>query len=128
MLLGGWQSRAMVVGAAVLLVFFGVSLSKELIRRYEINKEVNKLKAEVTTLEGRNKALADLIQLYNSPSYQEQQARAKLNLRKPGEKVIAIPEEELKMANQRAIEERKKQERPRSNPEKWKNYFFKSRL
>ena len=70
MLLGGWQSRAMVVGAAVLLVFFGVSLSKELIRRYEINKEVNKLKAEVTTLEGRNKALADLIQLYNSPSYQ----------------------------------------------------------
>ena len=70
---------------------FGVSLSKELIRRYEINKEVNKLKAEVTTLEGRNKALADLIQLYNSPSYQEQQARAKLNLRKPGEKSSPFP-------------------------------------
>jgi cell division protein FtsB len=128
MLFHGWQSRMIVIGSAVLLVFFAVSLSKELIRRYEINKEVSKLKAEVEALEIRNKELADLIQLYNSPSYQEQQARAKLNLRKPGESVIAIPEEELKMANERAIEEQKKQERPRSNPEKWKDYFFKSRL
>ena len=118
-------SKIVLVLGIVILIFFSISLVKEIVRKAEIDNEIAELEKEIEELESTNTELADLIQYLNSTSWQEKEARSKLNLQKPGEGVIAILD---LPTNGTEIEEtvntEETSEENVSNPTKWFKYFF----
>lgn len=116
-------SRIFLVLGVIILILFSISLSKEIIRRYDVNREINQLKTEVEELEKRNAELAELIQYLNTESFQEKEARTKLGMAKPGEKVVVIPEvKEEQTEGTPSLSPPNLEEL--SNPQRWWNYFF----
>lgn len=110
---------AHLVIAAVLLVVV-VSFGREVARRYTINRELVGLRSQVNDLQKQKSQISDMIEYFRSPLFQEQEARKKLGLAKPGESVIIVP---LTNTNAAASTQ---QEQPElaSNPLKWWQYFF----
>lgn len=113
----------LIIGVAV-LVFFSVSLAKEIIRRYEVNKDIQELEQEVSELENQNEELADLIQYLNTDSFKEKEARTKLGMAKAGEKVVVIPDEALVEEVTTETVDAPDNVDELSNPERWFAYFF----
>jgi cell division protein FtsB len=113
----------LLIGVAV-LVLFSVSLGKEVLRRYEVNKEIYTLEKEVEELEKQNTELADLIQYLNTNSFKEKEARTKLGMAKAGEKVVVIPDVEVVEGTTTEAVGVPDNVEELSNPERWFAYFF----
>ena len=119
-----FTSKVILLLGVVILVLFSISLTREIVRKIEINQEINALAGEVEMLEAKNAELADLIQYLNSTSWQEKEARSKLNLQKPGEGVIAIlggGQETVTVDKDGQVVQ---EQENLSNPFKWFKYFF----
>lgn len=108
----------------ILLVFFTISFGKEAWRSYQIKREVTKLENEISSLDKKNGELKNLAQYFNTDLFREKEARLKLNLQKPGETVVAIPDEYLGSNEQE--EEALAQSDNANNPRRWFQYFFDS--
>lgn len=120
-----YRSKLFLVGALIVVVLISISLTKEALRRHQINQDIQQLTQEVTDLEERNTELADLIQYLNSTSWQEKEARTKLNLKKPGETMVVTPGsivEEEEVVEKIVLTDALKS---RSNPQKWWRLFIK---
>lgn len=113
---------------AVLGVFFlsSLALAKELVRSYQINRDIDRLKTEITSLQSENHELANFVEFLKTDRYFEEQARLKFSLKEPGEKVLVLREEAgageeavLGAATALTIEQQKV-----SNASKWLSYFF----
>ncbi len=76
----------------VLLLVFSVSLIREVMRKIEIQRQIAALEDKIDALENDNKQLESLIQYLQTDDFIEEEARRKLSLKKPGEKVVAVPE------------------------------------
>ena len=64
------------------------------IRRSELEREKNRLEAEIAVLRDENQALRQKIEhLHHDPGYVEDEARRKLGLIRPGETVYRLSEE-----------------------------------
>lgn len=115
--------RFLLIGSLIFLIFISIGLSKEISRRYQINKEIEKIKKEIEDLEKKNQELSSMIDYLSTESFKEMQARKELGFQKPGETAISIQSKEEKG------EEVKKEEPEKelSNPKKWWNYFFASK-
>jgi cell division protein FtsB len=81
-------SRVFLFLAAIVLIILTVNLGRESYRKYQLGKEIQGLKAEMEQLEGKNRQLSDMFEYFKDESYLEQEARLKLNLKRPGEKVV----------------------------------------
>lgn len=114
-----------------LFVFFGVAalflslsfLGKELYKKYQVRQEVHALEQEIEKMNRQNQDLTELIGFLKTPEYRERQARSVLNLQKPGEIAVALPqrgenkpEEQVGEAVNSSTD---------SNLKKWWDYFFK---
>lgn len=114
--------RLLIFVGLILMVFFSISLGKEMYRKYQINKEITAVQEEINSLEQENQEMRDLIEYLNTNSFKEIQARQQLGLQKEGEQAIAIqsaPEEIQNVAGEEeAIEEEQ------TNTMKWWSYFF----
>jgi len=100
----------------------GVSIARELRSSYEVSMQIRQLQSQIQELENHNTELAGLLTYLESPEYQEQEARQKLNLQKPGEHVVILPEVEVpakKIPTNPTLEVELK-----SNWKNWWNYFF----
>ncbi len=86
------------------------------------------MQTEIERLEGRKLSLAELIQRLDSPDAMDKEARTRLGLRKPGERVIILrgaedpatwqePDAELVSPPAAATD-------PRSNARRWLDYFL----
>lgn len=117
-------SRLFLIIGVAILVLFSVSLGKEVIRRYEVNKEIQTLEKEVAELEKQNTELADLIQYLNTNSFREKEARTKLGMAKAGEKVVVIPNVEVAEETAAELVGAPDNVEELSNPERWFAYFF----
>lgn len=104
------------VAALVLLLVF---LGKELMKRHEINKEIQNLQNEIASHENKNRETLELINYFKTREFQERQARSLLNLQKPGEFAVALPFQETA-----AGADENAQEIGSSNLKKWWEYFF----
>lgn len=82
--------KAVIAICVVLAVLFAIGLSRELAGRHEINKEIKRLTQEKAALEQKNKELADMAASFEGDNFIEKEARLKLGLQKPGEKVVVI--------------------------------------
>ncbi|MFA6271994.1 MAG: septum formation initiator family protein [Patescibacteria group bacterium] len=119
-------SRLFLIIGVTVLVFFSVSLGKEVIRRYEVNKDIQALEREVAEMEKQNAELTDLIQYLNTNSFKEKEARTKLGMAKAGEKVVVIPDVKVEDENTTESEAVGAPDNVEelSNPERWFAYFF----
>jgi cell division protein FtsB len=112
---------------AIILISF--PFTKNAIKQYKINKEINDFKKEILDLQNKNLNLKNFVSYLGSDQFAEEQARLNLNLKKPGEELTVIKISDL--ASSTAVGpnliERKIQEANTevSNPKKWFNYFFK---
>lgn len=127
------SSKILLLISLLILIFFSTNLVKEIINRRDLKKEISSLAEEINRLEGRNQELSSMIEYFKSIDFVEKEARTKLNLRKPGEKIIIVAEEETPTSTVEPVSESS----PRlitapvktlSNPERWWNYFFKNSL
>jgi cell division protein FtsB len=91
-------------------------------QNWQTNQEVKKLKVEIETLEVENQNLQNLIAYYQTQSFKEKEARRKLGLVKPDEKVVIISKEQApsKKSTESISEEPKK-----PNYILWWQFFFK---
>lgn len=124
-----FHSKLFSVFSAVILFFILISLGKEVYRKYQIQKEINSMQEEVKKLEGDSNDLNKLIEYFKSDAFLETEARKKLNLQKPDEKVVVFTDKvEQQNIDGDNVENKDKnivQESIKlSNPEKWWNYFF----
>jgi cell division protein FtsL len=109
-------------------------------KKYQINKQVEKLKSEIAKTEQNNQQISAMIDYLGSQSFLEKEAREKLNMKKEGEEVVMVePAKNLAGAGAQApgelLPENESQAKPQvsggsnkekeSNFSKWRRYFFK---
>lgn len=122
---GVFRSKAFTIFAAIGIIVIGISLTKQIIRKVEISRQIATLESEITTLEQQNAELNTAIEYFNSSSFQEKEARKKLGLKEEGETVVVLPN--TTGASDTAIPTTVAEattETNTSNIIKWKNYFF----
>ncbi|MFH2104610.1 MAG: septum formation initiator family protein, partial [Parcubacteria group bacterium] len=89
-----WRSktfiRALMASGVVLVVFTSFGLGKEIVRRKEINQEIDDTKKEIESLEKKNKELGQMIEYIETDSFKEIQARQNLGFQKDGEVAVSI--------------------------------------
>lgn len=113
---------ALGIGVA-LIVLLGVSTVREFLTRREVVSERERLAEQIATLEARKRDLSSLLQHFGGSLFQEQEAREKLGLAKPGESVVIVPE----TGGGRVLgSTTNTSEAPVSNPRKWLRFFFHS--
>ncbi len=119
---------------SLVLIVLAVNVGQESYRKHKLVKEIDQLKNEVERLEGGNHELANLMEYLKQETYLEKEARIKLNLKKPGEKVVIVPqnqESENSALNQEVSLDQTNQtdfKNESANYWKWWEYFFQSSL
>lgn len=106
-----------IIGLTMLVVYVGFSSLKEYYRRASGEKELEDLKQEISQLQNSNSELLNFMKYLQSSDFKEEEARAKLNLKKPGEHVVVVPQ--VAGAHDQASSQDN-----RTNPQKWIDYFF----
>ena len=71
------STRAFTVMVGLGIVVLGVALTKEIIRKIQIHQQIEALESEIAGLEAHNSELNQMIQYFNSSSFQEKEARIK---------------------------------------------------
>jgi cell division protein FtsB len=89
---------------------------------YQSNKDLDTQRQKVAQLQSDVDMLEMEIAYYNTESFKEKEARAKLGYMAPGEKVISLPADkpEDKIADSGKVEQQIKT----PNYRQWINYFF----
>lgn len=108
--------------AGVVAVILIVSLVQEMNRRWQVQREVAALEAEVKSAERKTIELTHLNQYFRTDAFQERVARENLNYSAPGEKVVLVPEEAQDVKT--VSSEVGAKLRPASTPLKWWQIFF----
>ena len=82
------------LGSKIIIFIFVIYtlflLGKSLFTNYELRQSIQKLNEQIATLEQQKKDLNNLILYYQSDSFKELEARRKLGLKKPDEKVYLV--------------------------------------
>jgi cell division protein FtsB len=75
----------------VAIIYLVVILGQTIKRNYDLNTQITDLKAQIALLQDQKDQLSYNIQYYQTESFQEREARAKLGLQMPGEQVVVLP-------------------------------------
>jgi len=123
-----FSSKPLLIVSILVLIFFTVSLTKVIINRQDLIQDIDQLEQESQGLNSRNQELTQLIEYFKSIDFVETEARTKLNLRKPGEKILIVPGAEQTAAETDTGDKQSMlitaQSQDRSNLQKWWDYFF----
>ncbi len=115
----------MALGYFVYLIYGAVTSN------YRTTQKISSLKAEIDLLNSEKAYIADLNDYYVTNTYKELEARRKLGMKKPDEKVIRIPIDPARLSQ---IEKRETVSQPiqapganepMGNPEKWLRFILK---
>lgn len=116
-----------------LIVLLGFTIGRDFLKDRELQKEIDRLRTQAEQLSARNVALSELQTAIQTQSYIEREARLKLGMKKPGEQVVVIQEEQPEMTVELSNDPAdpldlvldEKHLSPRvSRPTKWWYYFF----
>lgn len=108
--------------AGLVMLILVISLVQEMNRRYQVQREVQALQAEVKAAERKTVELEHLNQYFRTDAFQERLARENLNYSAPGEKVVLVPEEAQEV---KTVSSEVGAEAPDpSTPLKWWQIFF----
>jgi cell division protein FtsB len=113
------SSLANIAGAVVVL-YLAVILGETISSNYHLQKQIDSLNNQITTLGIQNDELTYNLQYYKTNSYQEKSARTNLDLQKPGENLIILPHP-ADIAAQTAAQQAKP--KPKSNFTQWLDFL-----
>lgn len=109
-------------------VVTGMSAGRELYRRNRVQGEVQALEVRVSDLEKRKQSIAQILEKIQSPEVLDREARLRLNMQRPGERVYVLRgdnwEEVSDASALPALYEAKTDVQPRSNPQRWLQFFL----
>lgn len=115
----GWGT--VVLGALCIMVI--VSFARVYFKDYELRREIQRVRRDVSTLEKRKIESLDLLQRLQSDAYIEERARVELQQGRAGQAVLVVPGQVVSSTDaQRLTPTSVKREL--SNLEKWWYYFF----
>jgi cell division protein FtsB len=112
-------SKLALVVVLILVILIGYSIIKEKKNQQQTVDAIASLKQEIQTFENRNLELVEMVKYLRSNQFIEKEARQKLGLQQPGEKVVIIPaldQGQVAGAVTRALSQ--------PNYVKWWKYFF----
>lgn len=114
-------SKSFIFLLVLIFVLSIIALGRESYRYFRITQEVRDLEKRIEDIETSNEELSKMEEYFQSDDFLEKEARLKLNLTKPAEKLIIIKQPEG--LEQEVVEEEKIAEEI-SNLQKWWDYFF----
>lgn len=120
-------SNMALVLVLVILLFLIMGIGREYVKQRSLNSEIAGLEQELEKLNLNKKIFLSSIEEYQSDSFLEQEARAKFNLKKPGEKVAVIPVPNMDDSLLTEKDEKRAQELRGARFENifaWWQYFF----
>jgi cell division protein FtsB len=102
--------------------YFGFLLYQAVYVNYQTNKKISELNKSLAESTKGQKNLQDLIAYYKTDTFQELEARKKLGLKMPGEKVIkvTVPQTNRTPEPKKTVS----QDISKSNSELWIEYLF----
>ncbi len=125
----GILSRIKYFALVVLLVLATYNISRTTLEIYKSSRRLSEMEKEVEAKKSENASLKDRLKYTLTNEFVEKEARNKLNLVKPGEKIL-IPTSDARRSGQeeglQALLDQNEVEN-RSNFEKWLMLFFDSR-
>src|SRR4051812_12789751 len=65
---------------------------RTLVQKYRVDQQIKQLSDRANDIQGQNQQLSDLVKYLNTDQYREKAAREQLNLKKDGEVVVALPQ------------------------------------
>lgn len=113
-----FKQSAYTVLFLILIILVCFPLFRNWRQKRIIEKEINGFKQEIISKEADNKKFREMISYLESDSSLEETARLNLGMKKPGENVAVIQEEQIVSSSAMVVV---KQE---SNYQKWFHYFF----
>lgn len=107
----------------------GVSAARELYRREQVRQDLTTLEDRVAKLETRKTEVSDLLKRLDAPDVIDREARLRLQMQRPGERVYVLRGESWEMVQQQEsglpnLYKDSVNEPTRSNPERWFRRFF----
>ena len=81
------------LGGIFIIVIIFISYSKDFIYSRKINNEIQTLENKLLTLQTKNLELNKFIKYLDSEAYAEKKARMELGMKKPGESIVVISED-----------------------------------
>lgn len=123
-----WARWSIVIAAnGALFLVVGVSTVRESYREWKVDQEIRHMQSQIESLEGRKLALGELVRRMESDDAIDREARTRLGLRKPGERVIILQGEGGLGTWQESVktaESVPEASTLKTNPERWLRYFF----
>jgi cell division protein FtsB len=117
------RSKSAILVLAVIVGALTIAVGQEFARRLSIRQDQQRLSRQIAELESRQDELTGLLDRLKSESFQERQARLKLNLQRPGETTIIVSEDGTSSETTTGVHPAPTAE-PTSNPVKWWRFFF----
>lgn len=74
----------------IIIVLISIPLAGNVSKQYEINKEIEQLRAEIDRLDNKNEDLKEMIDYLETDQFVDSRAREGLNFKLPGEEVVVI--------------------------------------
>lgn len=118
-----------IVGAFFLFALY--SNIRLAIQNYNLQKRVDSVRTDVQKMGTRNEKLRLILSYYQTPAYQEVEARRRLQLKRPEETALIVKGLELSAKESNLLEDAVYQDAPapqtkeKTNIEKWWDYLFK---
>lgn len=85
-----WANSSRILMYA-LVVYIFIILGRAIYVNWTLKKQIDQIKLEISSITQKNNNFENLILYYQSNSFKELEAREKLGLQKPGEKVVLVP-------------------------------------
>lgn len=128
----GFITKIVILVLIAFVGFVGFAVAKKAWNKYKLEKEIRELQSQIADLEKGNRELDGLIGYLSTDDFLEREARARLNLKKAGEKVAILAPLEKKgesggdtglgLSPENKIKEKNGWS---ANAWRWWEYFFK---
>lgn len=79
----------------LLIIYVLFILGRSIYKNYQTNKKISDLENTITQLEQERVYLQNIVLYYQSDSFKDLEARRKLNMKKSGEKVMAVQPQDI---------------------------------
>lgn len=107
-----------------LVVVIAIGYARAYYEDFQVRQQIAALEKEVQALQKKKFTTLELLERANTDSFLEEKAKTELNLKKPDEKVLIIPEISNSLIEEEVVPPSSPvDEQNLSNPRKWWYYF-----
>lgn len=123
-----FASRSFLIFVIILLASFAFGFARAYFQDYKVRQEIRQLESEVKQLENKKIKSMEILNYVASDRYVEDTARTEMNLKKPGEHVLFIENDENTQGAERQFDQESTDGQNISNPLKWVYYFIHKKI